>query len=586
MSFKTWTEIDWVLFEAQVSRLQRRIYKASLANDKGKIHFLQKKLIASGAARFLSVKRVTQLNKGRKTPGVDRIGLLDNKQKFQLASNLKSIGKASSIKRVWIPKPGKREMRPLGIPTIKDRCLQQLFRLALEPEWEAKFEANSYGFRPGRNCHDAIQAIFIHSRGRSLYVLDADIAKCFDKISHNKLLAKLNTFPVMEGQIRAWLNAGVMDYNAEGKLGVIPNRQGTPQGGIISPLLANIALHGMETDVKEYYVKHLYKGSKSLSYKERLNQVAVIRYADDFVVLHPDERVIYNIKVFIAGWLKLHAGLTFSEEKTKVLNSFLGYKFLGFHIISVIKDGKPKCKIHIHKDSKKNFLAKTRSIIQANRAASSAELILKLNPLIVGWCNYFKYSECVRDFKQVEYALFGQLRAWVFRRRSKGLRSKTDIKNKYFPKDTCVKFQGVYHTGSWILTGKVKRRNKKIDLIFLVWPSWIRSDFWVKIKGTASPFDGNSMYWARKNVKYCDMRKSLVRLIISQKYCCVLCGQLFTNNSRIEVDHIVPVALNGTDNIENLQAVHDYCHTKKSKIDIKLIRNVKEVNRLNESKLK
>jgi len=586
MSFNTWTEIDWVLFEKQVSRLQRRIYKASMTGNKGKIHFLQKKLIASTAAQFLSVKRVTQLNKGRKTPGVDKISDLDNKQKFRLALNLKSTGKASSIKRIWIPKPGKKEMRPLGIPTIKDRCLQQLFRLALEPEWEARFEANSYGFRPGRSCHDAIQAIFIHSRGRSLYVLDADIAKCFDQISHDKLLAKLNTFSVMENQIRAWLSAGVMENNSEGKLDLIPNRQGTPQGGIISPLLANIALHGMETDVKEYYVKHLYKGSKSLSYKERSTQIAVIRYADDFVVLHPDERIIYNIKVFIAGWLKLHAELTLSQEKTRIINSTSGYKFLGFHIISVIKEGKPKCKIHIHKDSKKNFLNKTRSIIQANRSASSANLILMLNPLIVGWCNYFKYSECVDDFKQVEYALFGQLRAWAFRRRSKGLRSKTDIKQKYFPQDTCVKFQGVLHKGSWIFTGKIEDRNKKIKLVFLVWPSWIRSDFWVKIKGTASPFNGDSIYWARKNAKYSDMRKSLVRLIVSQNYRCVLCGQLFTNNDHIEVDHIVPVALNGTDKRENLQALHDYCHAKKSKIDIKLIRNEKEVNRLNESKLK
>ena len=194
--------------------------------------------------------------------------------RLKLVEKLKLSPKVRPTRRVWIPKPGTLEKRPLGIPTMEDRALQALVKLALEPEWEAKFEPNSYGFRPGRSCQDAIGAIFIAINQKAKYVLDADIAKCFDRIDHEALLNKLNTFPTIRRQVRAWLKAGVMD-----NMQYFDTSEGTPQGGVISPLLANIALHGMEERIKQY--AETLTGRK----QHNRNSLSLIRYADDFVIL-------------------------------------------------------------------------------------------------------------------------------------------------------------------------------------------------------------------------------------------------------------------------------------------------------------
>ncbi|EAW34309.1 hypothetical protein L8106_29025 [Lyngbya sp. PCC 8106] len=211
-------------------------------------------LVNSWYAKLLAVRRVTQDNKGKKTAGIDGIKSVCPTDRVKLTQNLKIDGLSKPTRRVWIPKPGKNEMRPLGIPTMQGRAKQTLLKQALEPEWEAIFEPNSYGFRPGRSCHDAIRAIFDSIKYKPKYVLDADIAKCFDKIDHEALIKKLNTFPSFTRQIRAWLKSGVIDFSqwAERK-GYSMTEEGTPQGGVISPLLANIALHGMETAIREKY---------------------------------------------------------------------------------------------------------------------------------------------------------------------------------------------------------------------------------------------------------------------------------------------------------------------------------------------
>jgi RNA-directed DNA polymerase len=198
-------------------------------------------------AKCLAVRRVTQDNQGKKTAGVDGVKSLTPVQRFKLITSMDFKYKSRAVRRVWIPKPGKAEKRPLGIPTMHDRALQALLKMVIEPEWEAKFESNSYGFRPGRSAHDAVEAIFTAIAQKSKFVLDADIAQCFDKISHDELLKKMNTFSLAGRVIRGWLKAGVMDGN-----NLFPTPEGTPQGGVISPLsplLANIALHGLETFV-------------------------------------------------------------------------------------------------------------------------------------------------------------------------------------------------------------------------------------------------------------------------------------------------------------------------------------------------
>ncbi len=238
-----WNQIPWRKLEKSVHKLQKRIYRASLAEDVAKVKQLQKLLLKSWGAKCIAVRRVTQDNQGKKTAGVDGVKSLSPEQRLKLVDKINLGSKAAPVRRVWIPKPGKEEKRcsavldgafkhlnqvqvsapwlspmsdcikkrPLGIPTMYDRALQCLVKLALEPEWEARFEPNSYGFRPGRSCQDAVEAIFNAIRIKPKYVLDADISQCFDRIDHEKLLTKINTFPTLRKQIRAWLKAGVWD---------------------------------------------------------------------------------------------------------------------------------------------------------------------------------------------------------------------------------------------------------------------------------------------------------------------------------------------------------------------------------------
>jgi RNA-directed DNA polymerase len=201
-------------------------------------HFCQSiRLKRSKAAKTLAVRQVTQDNRGKRTAGIDGVKHLAPAERLAMASTLTLEGKATPVRRIWIPKPGKDETRPLGIPTMLDRARQARAKMALEPEWEAVFEPNSYGCRPGRSCHDAIEQIFTAMR-KETYVLEADIKGGVDHIAHEALLDKIND-PELRPMLKKWLKAGIMDQ------GVFQaTEQGTPQGGVISPLLANIALHG------------------------------------------------------------------------------------------------------------------------------------------------------------------------------------------------------------------------------------------------------------------------------------------------------------------------------------------------------
>src|SRR5712692_4537377 len=276
-----WNTLPWRTIERTVFKLQKRIYQASQSGNTDLVHKLQRLLIHSWSAKCLAVRRVTQDNQGKKTAGVDGVASLEPEERLILVANLDLDAKPKPTRRVWIPKPGTDEQRPLGIPTLSDRALQALVKLALEPQWEAKFEPNSYGFRPGRSCHDAVEAIFESIKQSPKYILDADIAKCFDRIDHTALLDKINTFPQLRRTIKAWLQAGVLDGET-----LFPTEQGTPQGGVISPLLANIALHGMEEMVQTAFPEAR-KNGKVISRTPNL-----IRYADDFVVCHRDLEIV------------------------------------------------------------------------------------------------------------------------------------------------------------------------------------------------------------------------------------------------------------------------------------------------------
>ena len=546
-----WKGINWRKLERVTFKLQKRIFQASERGDVKACRKLQKTLIRSWSAKCIAVRRVTQDNQGKNTAGVDGVKSLTPKQRTNLVGKLKLEGKAKPTRRVNIPKPGTTETRPLGIPTINDRALQALCKMALEPEWEAKFEPNSYGFRPGRSCHDAIGAIFNHIKQKAKYVLDADIAKCFDRIDHKALLTKIATFPTMRQQVRTWLKAGYYD---QGNL--FPTNEGTPQGGVISPLLANIALHGMEARVKQY--------AETLKGKKRDNRVALslIWYADDFVIIHEDLNVVLECKEIIADWLS-DMGLELKPSKTRLTHTLneidgnVGFEFLGFHI-QQHKTGNYRCAKNPHgtplgfstlitpsNAQVKSHLSKIAEVIDTHKTAPQATLISKLNPIIRGWSNYYSTVVSKKTFNNVDKLTYDKLRAWA-RRRGNGTINKDKYWRTVGDRNWCFSTENGLELKQHSDTPIVRH---------------------IQIKAVASPFDGNWTYWSKRRGEYPETPNRVASLIKRQKGICPHCGLYFTSTDIVEVDHIKPTSLGGKDTYDNLQLLHKHCHDTKTGTD-------------------
>ena len=269
-------------------------------------------------------------------------------------------------------------------------------------------------------------------------------------------------------------------------------------------------------------------------------------------------------------WLINEAGLKLSKVKTRIVNSTSGFEFLGFQIISVKTAQKEEYRVKIHpsNESKSRIIARTRKIIQENKSASSYALIGLLSSRIIGWANYFRFRECQKDFSKIDYIIFKQIRAWVFRRKSKGLRSREKLKEKYFPSENRYIFRGKKYKNNWILTGSTTDKvTREIKHNFLPKMSWVTSAQHIKIKGNASPYDGNHLYWAKRTARYSGFSNKISRLIEIQNGCCAICGLLFTPMDIIETDHITPRSKGGPDKFSNFQALHKHCHIQKSRID-------------------
>lgn len=547
-----WKTLNWKKIQRNVYKLQKRIYQASSRGDVKTVHRLQKLLANSWSAKCLAVRKVTQDNQGKQTAGVDGVKSLNPKQRLELVKKLRYNNKAKPTRRVWIPKSGTDEKRPLGIPTINDRVLQALAKLILEPEWEAKFEANSFGFRPGRSCHDAIVAIHLAISTKSKYVLDADISKCFDRINHKALLDKIDTYPTLRKQIKAWLKSGVMDG---GKL--FPTNEGTPQGGVISPLLANIALHGLETEVRRHF-----RATKTVN-KVKISQgwkPFVIRYADDFVVLHEDLSVIHKCKTIIENWLT-GMGLELKPSKTRICHTLknidgrAGFDFLGFEIRQYPK-GKNysarntngeilgyKTLVKPSKEAIKRHLQKIREVIDRHRASTQTALIDNLNPIIKGWCNYYSIGT-TRVFNKTHHCVYKMLQAWAKSRHP--MKNKHWITNKYWLVDDGL---------GWEFAS---RRNGKILRLMRHQETPIIRH--AKVKGNKSPFDGDWVYWSNRLRNLPDVNRKVAWLIRRQNGKCSKCELLFTKEDLMEIHHLDWNHRNN--NTDNLLLVHRHCHDK------------------------
>jgi RNA-directed DNA polymerase len=377
-----WDAVDWRACEERVRRLRQRIFMASRAGDLKRVRNLQKLMLRSRANALLSVRRVSERNAGRETAGVDGEVVLTAKAKMELAERVRrSSGswRALPVKRVYIPKQGSSaKQRPLGIPVIADRVQQARVVSALEPEWEARFEPRSYGFRPGRGCHDAIAVIYVNANGKSprrRWVLDADLAAAFDRIDHSHILRQLGSFPARR-LVKGWLKAGVVE---DGRFA--PTEEGVPQGGVISPVLLNIALHGMEQAAGvRYHTTGSHAGQTVTG------SPVLVRYADDLIALCHSRDEALQVKARLAQWLEPR-GLVFNEDKTRIVTLDEGFDFLGFNIR---RYENRKLLIKPSEAAVRRIRERLRTEMRSLRGTNAQAVLIRLNPIIRGWSAYYR----------------------------------------------------------------------------------------------------------------------------------------------------------------------------------------------------
>ena len=494
-----WEFADWKGFQKVLFRLQRRIFKAVREGDRAKAKKLQKLVLSSHSARMLAIRQVSQLNTGKKTAGIDGVKSLTFKERFQLEEILKhktKIWKHQGLREIPIPKKDGTK-RILKVPTMADRAWQCLVKYALEPAHEATFHERSYGFRPGRSTHDAQKILFLNFRssvnGINKRVLEIDIEKCFDRISHKAILDKVIAPEFIIGGLRRCLKSGINPY--------FPN-QGTPQGGVVSPLLANIALNGIEK-IGEY---------KNTQGKVRPK---CIRYADDMVyILKPEdnaEQILDKVEEFLAD-----RGMNVSQKKTKVTASTDGFDFLGWNFYVQKNNGKFRSTPST--DNFKAFRSKVKNIVNNSNYGAETK-VSKLAPIVRGWRNYHKYSKMDGS----RFSLWG-------------------LNNR---------------TYNVFLKQKTINRYQAEKMVKTAFPSVSYSENkFVNVKGDKSPFDGDITYWSKRNSVLYD--GATAKTLKKQNHSCGHCGFKFLEGEKVELHHIDGKHTNW--NSKNLLAIHRSCH--------------------------
>ncbi len=531
-----WENIDFKQAKIYVKKLQMRIVKAQKEKKYGKVKSLQWILTHSFYAKALAIKRVTE-NKGKNTAGVDNELWLTPESKFKAIKKLKRNGyNPQPLRRVYIPKSNGK-MRPLSIPTMTDRAMQALYKLALEPVAETTADINSYGFRPERSAHDAISQCFIllGIPSGAKWVLEGDIKGCFDNISHEWIL---NNIPMDKEILNKFLKSGFIET---GRL--FPTEQGTPQGGVISPVICNMVLDGIEKILKAKFY------TTTRNHKSYSPKVNFVRYADDFIITGESKEILEEKVLPIVKEFMIERGLTLSEEKTVITHIDDGFDFLGFNV----RKYNGKLLIKPSKKNIKSFLDKIRKIVEENPTIKQETLIQMLNPIIRGWTEYHKYTVSKVAFSKVDHEIFLILWRWIKRRHPK--KGKHWMVKKYF------------HTvGNRLWTFSVLRKDKAFNgneqmYTRLLCAADTKITRFVKVKSEANPYDEEwqTYFEERKTDKMLRSlkgRRILTYLFKSQKGICPICSEKITVETDFKVHEI-------TENNRTVKfMLHPECHRK------------------------
>src|SRR3989440_3387672 len=554
-----WNAIDWRKANRTVRNLRHRIFRATQEGNQKKVRSLQKLMLKSYSNRLVSVRRVAQINAGKHTPGVDKLVIKTPAARGRMVGALAhySPWKAKPVRRVYIPKAN-HKLRPLGIPVVVDRCLQAMIKNALEPAWEARFEGSSYGFRPGRSGHDAIEKIFVLARPNKTkkWVLDADIRGAFDNISHEYLLKAIGSVPGKE-LIKQWLKAGYVEHGT-----FQATEQGTPQGGVVSPLLANIALHGMEEAIG---VTYDYRG-------QLIGKRAVVRYADDFICFCETREDAERVQGILTEWLK-ERGLTLSEEKTRIVHLTEGFDFLGFNIrhYPAPQTSRTGWKLLIKpsKEAVQDVQKKLKELWRKVQGTNVQSVLAKLNPLIRGWANYFRTAVAKEIFSSLDRWMF--YKADRYTRRMHPKKSTAWRHHKYWGRFQLDRLDpwvfGDKHTGGHLLKF-----------------SWFPIGRHVLVKGRASPDDPSLKdYWTKRQAaKTKDLAVSKQKLAKRQHGRCPECGDSLFNEEELQVHHLLARSQGGQNSYSNLALVHLFCHQQ---IHAKTERAMRDCQQFNDREL-